>query len=233
MTDQAPFQSVRAWARARGVCVPEASGEGITVALVDDGVVRRIPPLRDAHVVARDFVRGGHGGAHGTLSASILVGRCEGYLGLVPDARLLAARVRGGRDGSAPLQAALRWLLRERPDVVCIPMGRPSSCPRTSALLRRLRDQGAQIVAAAGNRDPQQRLFPASSRHVTAVSALDDAGAVMPGCYGGDGARFAPGREVPAWGPDGPCTFSRTSAATTLVAGLEAAAISERGRQAS
>lgn len=226
-----PQYSVRRWAAAHERTLAAGRGQGVRIALIDDGVSRRCTPLRNADIVAKDFVRRGPGGAHGTLCAAALVGSSEAYEGLVPDAKLFSARARAVEGGTAPLQAALRWLLDQAPDVVCIPMGRPRGCGRTAALLRRLANAGAQIVAAAGNRNPDEMLFPASCRSVVAVSAVDADGAPTPRCYAGEGAvrRFA--GAVPTWDRNGPCTFARTSAATVLEAGWRAAALSADPRR--
>ncbi len=213
------------WAYAHELPVRIGRGRGVTIALLDDGVSRRVEPLRGATIVARDFVRTGPSGGHGTMCAVALVGRCEHYVGLVPDATLLAARVRGPGQGTEPLQQALRWLLKERPDVVCMPMGRGRSCPHVGALLRRLRERGVDIVASAGNRSPDQMLYPASSRYVDAVTAVDEHGEVASNCYRGGGAARLFAVDVPTWGLEGPTTFGRTSAAAVLAAGLRASEV--------
>ena len=229
-----PQRSVRRWAAAHNLVIPEGRGRGMRIALIDDGVCRRSTPLMDARIIAKDFIRNGPGGSHGTLCASALVGSCHGYEGMVPEATLLSARARGTGQGTGPLRAALRWVLQQAPDVVCIPMARPRSCAGTTTLLRRLAESGVRVFAAAGNRDPEQMLFPAAYRTVTAVSAVDEAGVPVAGCYAGGGAVQVFAEDVPSWGSDGPCTFGRTSAATVVEAGRHAAGLSvEDGKRVS
>ena len=88
-------------------------GSGVTVALLDTGVIPTQPDLTGSVLPGRDFTRSGEKpggpfyGHHGTAMASLIVGhghgkgRTAGMLGVAPGARLLSVRV--GVDGGDPL----------------------------------------------------------------------------------------------------------------------------------
>src|SRR4051812_13282824 len=97
-----------------------------TVALLDTRVDRMDPDLRASWIEERTFARGAGDPRHGTISALTLVGQgASSVLGLVPDARLLAACV-VGEDGRATFEAvlaALEWVLACGATTVVMPLG--------------------------------------------------------------------------------------------------------------
>ncbi|MDX6316455.1 MAG: hypothetical protein QOF44_5919, partial [Streptomyces sp.] len=90
-----------------------SKGEGVTVAVIDDGVEAHHIDLEGNVVQGKDFIDGGStapnaGDTHGTAMASIIAGHghgagdASGVMGLAPKAKILDIRDHGGdNDGLA------------------------------------------------------------------------------------------------------------------------------------
>lgn len=142
-----------------------ATGDGVTIALVDSGVdasYRDFP----SHLLVdyADFTGGKDSDArkdpygHGTMVASVLVDGRSGFTGVAPDVQLISARVlddTGAGTTSAAIRA-LDWIIDQGDaDVINISIGAaPSSSftrdPLDIAVEAAVRD-GMIVVAAAGN----------------------------------------------------------------------------------
>lgn len=199
----------------------------IRIGLIDGGVDRQHPALREAAVQAQ-----GCGGertvpsAHGTAVASLLVGRDRSFLGAVPGATLYAADVYCGEPTGGAVDAiaqALAWMARERVPVVNLSLvGPPNRLLErvVAAMLAR----GHLIVAAVGNDGPAAPpLYPAAYAGVVAVTGVDGRRRVLPEAGQGPHVVFAaPGAElaVAASADAGYLAARGTSFAAPLVAGL-------------
>lgn len=114
---------------------------------------------------------------HGTAVASVLVGQ-RGTPALLPQARLLAVGVFFQREGRVYTTAellirALDHLVLARVDVINLSLGGPDN-RLLEQVIRRVRQLGVPLVAAAGNGGPQAApRYPAAYEAVIAVMAVD------------------------------------------------------------
>jgi len=160
-----------------------ARGEGVLVAVIDSGVDRVHPDLKDA--VASHFdVFGDQEDAfdtHGTAVAGIIGGR--GLVrGVAPRARLLDVRafkagVRGGPKLATTfvLASGLEWAVGQTARILNLSFEGPRD-PQLGRIIRSAAKRGAIMVAAAGNGGADaQPAYPAAYEEVIAVTATDPA----------------------------------------------------------
>ena len=119
----------------------------------------------------------GVGGSHGTAVAALIAGGGD-FAGFAQGAQILAADAfaaeRGG--GAADVDriaGALDWTLRGGADVVNMSFAGPPNTVLAEILS--LAAQRTLLVAATGNSGSEASLWPAASRHVIAVTAIDAA----------------------------------------------------------
>jgi len=181
-----------------------ATGRSVRIAVIDSGVDRGHPDLREQDIDARNFVEGpDRPERHGTAVAGIVLARPGngiGIAGIAPQARLIALRACSEEEGgtycdSFSLAKALQFAIEERAQVINMSLGGPYD-RLLDRLLEAARGQGVAIVAAV---DPREKdgAFPASSRFALAVADED---APVPEA-GSAGILFAPGTHVPTTVP--------------------------------
>jgi subtilisin family serine protease len=165
---------------ASGV-TPAGSPRTLGVGIIDSAVDSTHEALRDALILARDFVRvdASRPVAHGTAIASLLVGRSSTLAGHVADGRLYAASVFFEDGGGEPaalttgLVAALAWMVEQRVPVVNMSLSGPPNRALEAAVARAV-ERGTVVVAAVGNNGPAGRpLYPAAYETVVGVTAVD------------------------------------------------------------
>lgn len=148
---------------------------------------------------------------HGTALAALLVGRDphSGTAGLLEGQRLHAAAALAdspqGLSATADrLIAALDWLGRQNADLVLMALEGEENAALETALLAAA-DRGMLFVAATGNGGAGSPVaFPASSRWVYAITAVDVEGAVYSRASRGPEVAFAaPGVDIWAAAVDG------------------------------
>ena len=136
------------------------------------------PDLMLGDVVVHPDDQGLREEGHGTFVAGLI-------LAASPTTRILDVRVMTpqGKTRESVVNAALAWLIRYRRagnpvDVVCMAFGRkpgdttdPADLTHMGDLLRRLSDDGVQLVASAGNDHRSGEIYPAAFSCVTAVGA--------------------------------------------------------------
>ena len=139
---------------------------------------------------------------HGTAVASVLVGQ-RGTPALLPQARLLAVSVFFQREGRVYTTAellirALDHLVLARVDVINLSLGGPDN-RLLEQVVRRVRQLGIPLVAAAGNGGPQAPpSYPAAYEAVIAVLAVDLAGEPDARAPRGEHLDYAaPGVDIP------------------------------------
>jgi len=184
----------------------EATGRGVTIAVLDSGLDARHPALRRRGLLAGalSFLDGADAApvaarrdayGHGTLVAGAMVSQAGGAAGLSPEVRLLSLRVldAAGRGRTSDAIAALGWLVEQADAhgvrVVNVSLGSAvvesyrtdPLCQAVEAAIR----HGLVVVASAGNlgRSDGETLYggvgsPANHPAVITVGAADPQGTV-------------------------------------------------------
>jgi len=173
----------RAWSNA--------TGRGVTVALMDTGVASH-PDLDDSVVARMDFVGDGatqlDPSGHGTFVAGLIAAHGESFKGVAPDAKLVSLRVldQKGHGTMHSVLAAFDWLLHNRSAyhirVLNLSFGAEQTSSYHKTLLAGVVESaqfaGIAVVAAAGNDGPAPRTvsMPGADPFVITVGSLDDHG---------------------------------------------------------
>jgi hypothetical protein len=203
-----------------------SSGGGASgrVGLIDSGADVGHPSLKGVSITQRGFAAGGvRPAAHGTATASLLVGRGDRFRGAAPGASLLVADVYGtGPTGgsAAAVVKGLAWMAKEKVPVVNVSLVGPANAS-LQAVIKALAGQGTIIVAAVGNDGPAAPpLYPASYPEVVAVTGVDAKGRVLLEAGKARHIDFAaPGSDMAAASPGGFSPVRGTSFAAPIVAG--------------
>jgi len=170
-----------AWTHTRGA--------GITVAVVDTGVLYRtagrfvqVPDLgRTEMVDGYDFVDGDafpddeHG--HGTHVAGTVAQSTDnglGVAGVAFGARLMPVRVLdgGGAGRWGAVAAGIRWAADHGADVINLSLGGGTPSRVIQRAIVHAHERGVVVVAAAGNTGQGRVGYPAAHEHVIAVGAV-------------------------------------------------------------
>ncbi|HSP55190.1 MAG TPA: S8 family peptidase, partial [Dehalococcoidia bacterium] len=179
-------------AGAPGAWSAGATGEDVTVAVIDSGISDhedfqgRVRARFDMSSVSNG-VRDDNG--HGTYIAGIIGGRGKGYVGMAPDARLLSLRV-SGSDGKAlasDVVAALQWVVdhKEERNIRVVNISLTSIVPDSykqdplDAAVEQAWLHGIVVVVSAGNYGTDAFSAdhaPANDPFVITVGAFDDNG---------------------------------------------------------
>ncbi len=226
----------------------ELTGRGIRVAVLDTGIDIRHPDVKDRGIVTKSFVPGEQvqdRQGHGTHTAGTATGperpaRLPRY-GVATEATLYMGKVLGN-DGSGQdgwILNGINWALANDCRVISMSLGAPR--PPMQAYReagQRALDQGAIIVAAAGNESRRSQgriaptIAPANSETIIAVAALNEDLTVADFSSAGKVEIAAPGVNVLSAVPL-PTAYKRmsgTSMATPHVAGVVAMLMQSRPR---
>ena len=187
-------------------------GAGLTLGLIDTGVDAAHPALAGRALEQFSLLRGGERAAapdHGTAIAALLLGAPgTDFEGLLPAARLKVAAVMRAGAGRHPettaerLVRALDRLATGAANPVLFSLGGPPNRLLELAL-RRARQRGLMLVAAAGN-DDRGPVYPAAYPGVVGVAAVDAALRRPPRAGRGAQVDFAaPGVDVWSAAPGG------------------------------
>jgi serine protease AprX len=171
------------------------TGEGITIALLDSGVMAEHPDLRNRVVCFRDFEEGRiacyDNNGHGTHVAGILCGSGRlsrgKYAGMAPGAKLVVLKVLDDKGNGSTEQVikALEWVKANYRryhisllnfSIGYLPNAKLDEQRRLLNAIEEIWDIGIMVVAAAGNKGPGAHsvTVPGISRKVLTVGASDD-----------------------------------------------------------
>ena len=179
------LQAEKAWT--------EATGGGVTVALMDTGVAAH-PDLAGSVVARVDFVNDGarslDPGGHGTFMAGLIAAHGHDFSGVAPDAKIVSLRVldANGKGHLHAVLGAFDWLLRNRVTynigVLNLSLGAPQKASYNRELMAGVVESawlaGVTVVAAAGNDGPGAGsiAIPGADPFVITVGSLADQGTV-------------------------------------------------------
>ncbi|MET9383141.1 type VII secretion-associated serine protease mycosin [Streptomyces sp. NPDC002928] len=217
----------------------QATGKGVTVAVIDTGVDDSNPQLSSAMAAgSKSYVDGAADTdieGHGTRVAGIIAARPlkgTGFEGIAPDAKILSFRYTGGEEkqgNSGTMSQAIRAAVAAGAEIINISSdtaNKEDDDTLRSAVAYAV-NQGALIVAAAGNDGADGKsanTYPASYDGVLAVAASDRNDERAYFSQAGDFVDVAaPGVDMVSTVPkSGQCTADGTSFAAPYVAGVAA-----------
>jgi len=207
-------------------------GQGITVAVLDTGVLNH-PTFSQGQVTHVDLVNDGQPDhSHGTSVASLIAGQDDQVPGVAPGAHILDIRVANskGMSTSNTLAQGIVEAVDRGAALINISMGGADD----SALLREAVAYALQrnvfIIAAAGNEHQDQLAYPAAIPGVISIGSVDGDNKQAYFSNSGNGLSFvAPGVGLPtAWDTDKVASVSGTSQSTGVASGVIAAYLSHK-----
>lgn len=159
------------------------NGARVRIGMIDSGVDRFHPSLKQADLVIRDFSPQNtrKSFSHGTAIASLIVGdEANRFTGLIPEATLYAASVFGVsgqgrvRSTTEDLIRAIDWLTANSVPVISMSFAGPKNI-LLEKIIKTASGQGFTFIAAVGNDGPNaEPRFPSAYASVVAVTAVDD-----------------------------------------------------------
>lgn len=192
-TPNDPGYPVQWWLEAVGArqSWPIATGQGVTVAVIDSGVDLTHPDLRanlrsdgynfgDNNATPQDVL------GHGTVVAGIIAAQRnngQGGSGLAPDARVLPIKVSSSQNEAdftaATVQQAIDYAVAKGVQIINLSLSfNPGEAPQTvKDALERAFAAGIVVVAASGNNGPAVD-FPGNYPRVITVAGTDQDGKV-------------------------------------------------------
>ena len=209
-------------------------GRGTTIAILDTGVASDAT-FGQGRMQALDIGLGTTPGraeedGHGTAVAALAAGGSSDAPGVAPAARLLSIRVTDADSTSDlfTLAQAIVTATEAGAKIINVSLGGYATGAALDAAITYATQNGALIIAAAGNDQAAQLAWPAADPRVVSVGAVDKAEQQV--WFSNSGAQLklsAPGYGVQtAWLDGQRVTVDGTSASAPLVAGAVATILS-------
>lgn len=209
-------------------------GRGVTIAVIDSGI-QSDPTfgkgrLRSVDIGSGTSVSTDKEGGHGTAVAALAAGASADAQGVAPSANLLSIRVAdsSGQSDIFSVSQAIVAAVDQGAQIINVSLGGYGTSTTLGNALDYARSHGAVIVAAAGNDQAPQLMWPAADSRVISVGAVDALGQQV--IFSNSGPQLqitAPGYGVQtAWTNGGRVLMDGTSASTPIVAGSIAALMS-------
>jgi subtilisin family serine protease len=219
------------------------NGAGVTIAILDTGAELTHPALAGHVTSGFDFVDGDNNASEtadgqdndGDGAVDEAMGHGTHVTGIValaaPEARLVAVRVldADGRGDVLSVAAGVHWAATHGARVINMSLGMYGTSPAIESALLVADRSGVVCIAAAGNDGGETPVeYPASSSHVLAVAAVDDADRAADfTSFGNFVALSAPGVDVWSAYTDGTyALWSGTSMSAPFVSGTAALLLS-------
>ena len=215
------------------------NGASARIGMIDSGVDRFHPSLKQADLVIRDFSPQNtrQSFSHGTAIASLIVGdEANRFTGLMPEATLYAASVFGVsgkgrvRSTTEDLIRAIDWLTANAVPVISMSFAGPKNI-LLEKIIKTASAKGFTFIAAVGNDGPNaEPRFPSAYASVIAVTAVDENSRIYRRAVTGAHVEFsAPGVRVLAADDKNYAyaNFTGSSFAAPYVAALIAARMPE------
>ncbi|WP_369183276.1 S8 family serine peptidase [Streptomyces sp. Y1] len=223
-----------------------STGQGITVAVIDDGFKLDHPDLAGQFLPGKDFSEspggvGSYSDPHGTSMVGLIAGTGKanggkGAYGLAPGVKILPVKINNGSVGMGSLESkeflgqigqAIDYSVEHGAKVISISQGIgegrtwPEDVAKLNRILASARARGALVFAAVGNEaqsgNPVE--YPGALPNVVGVGAFDrDGNITAESETGPQVALVAPGKDTvaPCTTPSGYCDGHGTSDATAL-----------------
>ncbi len=164
-----------AWATSR-------EGEGARVLVLDTGIDKDHPALKERFEAGRNFMSrtdrpaydfldtNGHG-THvaGTIAADGVNGN---LVGVAPKAKILAGRVCSGGCSAAAIISGVDWGISQNVDVISMSLGGPFPSGAAIRVYQRAEAANIVVVAASGNDGTPKVSYPAAYDTTYAVGAI-------------------------------------------------------------
>ena len=218
--------------------VPEESGNwgrNQKIAILDTGVWTHHTAFDATKITQIDLLNPeqsvpGQYDGHGTAVASIIAGTSETVKGIAPAAEILSIRVLDG-EGKGTVYTLAEGIVEavdRGANIISLSLGSSSDSFVLRKAVNYALENGAILVASAGNESEGQITFPAAYQEVIGVTSVDAGSRIADFSNQGAGVDLAaPGIGLrTAWIGDQEVTFSGTSASAPLVSGALAGILS-------
>jgi hypothetical protein len=229
--------------KTAGAWAQGVDGTGITVAVVDSGVVDSSSDLSGRVIARADFLNKNSDKHHGTNVAGIISAAPSngGVTGVAPGSRILdAVACSAGECPSGSVTKAILWAVEQEADVINLSVGGTWN-PAIAAAVSWAVSQGVVVVAASGNKkcvsnedsttnyscttNQTNVDWPARLSQVISVGALKENGVRASYSSWGPQVDIAAPTDVPTVSTWQYSVFGGTSAATPQVSGVVALAL--------
>ncbi|KHF41784.1 protease [Halalkalibacter okhensis] len=208
-----------------------SGGQGIKIAVLDTGVdpnhldiAEKLGPGYNSFDDSSDFSDAHGHGTHVAGVAAALTNNVTGIAGVSWDSTILPVKVLNdeGEGSSFEVAKGIYWAVEQGADVINMSLGDYYSSDLLHDAIRYAYEQDVVLIAASGNDNVEDPMYPAQYEEVFTVAAVDEAkNRAFFSNYGEHVDISAPGEHIPSLFPDNNyVVMSGTSMAAPHVAGL-------------
>lgn len=228
---QSPVRNNLLAAAGAGGMDNAAWGRGVTIAVLDSGVAADATFGQRVRTLDIGFgLQAEAGAGHGTAVASLAAGAAADAPGIAPGADIFSIRVTDatGVSDMFTIAQAIVTAADNGAQIINVSLGGYGGSAVLARAIDYAMETGAVVVAAAGNDQASQLVWPAAYAKVISVGATDAGGMLVLFSNAGPQLQItAPGYAVQAAWTDGDrINFTGTSASAPVVAGAIAAMMS-------